>query len=131
MGEEGTLRQLKAHRKELIDPKITEHRGRIVKTTGDGIRCPSGHQLVHYTCQLLGVKRTCLFAPHMSGFDAKPTLESWFVGTTGRCVYCASFPRMTAPFSRGCEFVGWTSAMMTFAGMGSFALAGIIADLFR
>lgn len=35
--EEGTLRQLKAHRKDLIDPKITEHRGRIVKTTGDGI----------------------------------------------------------------------------------------------
>jgi adenylate cyclase len=25
--EEGTLRQLKEHRKELIDPKITEHRG--------------------------------------------------------------------------------------------------------
>src|SRR3954471_23722218 len=35
--EEGTLRQLKGHRKELIDPKITEHRGRIVKTTGDGM----------------------------------------------------------------------------------------------
>jgi TolB-like protein/class 3 adenylate cyclase len=35
--EEGTLRQLKAHRKELIDPKVTEHRGRIVKTTGDGV----------------------------------------------------------------------------------------------
>jgi adenylate cyclase len=35
--EEGTLRQLKAHRKELMDPKITEHRGRIVKTTGDGM----------------------------------------------------------------------------------------------
>jgi len=35
--EEGTLRQLKAHRKELVDPKITEHRGRIVKTTGDGM----------------------------------------------------------------------------------------------
>ncbi len=35
--EEGTLRQLKAHRKELIDLKITEHRGRIVKTTGDGM----------------------------------------------------------------------------------------------
>src|SRR6266849_5534827 len=35
--EEGTLRQLKAHRKELRDPKITEHRGRIVKTTGDGM----------------------------------------------------------------------------------------------
>src|ERR1700746_1339396 len=35
--EEGTLRQLKAHRKELVDPKIAEHRGRIVKTTGDGL----------------------------------------------------------------------------------------------
>jgi TolB-like protein/class 3 adenylate cyclase len=33
----GTLRQLKAHRKELVDPKIIEHRGRIVKTTGDGM----------------------------------------------------------------------------------------------
>ena len=31
------MRQLKAHRKELVDPKITEHRGRIVKTTGDGM----------------------------------------------------------------------------------------------
>jgi class 3 adenylate cyclase len=35
--EEGTLHNLKGHRKELVDPKITEHRGRIVKTTGDGI----------------------------------------------------------------------------------------------
>jgi TolB-like protein len=35
--EEGTLQQLKAHRRELVDPKITEHRGRIVKTTGDGM----------------------------------------------------------------------------------------------
>jgi adenylate cyclase len=35
--EEGTLARLKAHRRELIDPKIREHRGRIVKTTGDGV----------------------------------------------------------------------------------------------
>lgn len=35
--EEGTLRQLKSHRRELVDPKIKEHRGRIVKTTGDGM----------------------------------------------------------------------------------------------
>ena len=34
--EEGTLAALKAIRRELVDPKITEHRGRIVKTTGDG-----------------------------------------------------------------------------------------------
>jgi formylglycine-generating enzyme required for sulfatase activity/class 3 adenylate cyclase len=35
--EEGTLAALKAHRSELIDPKIAEHRGRIVKNTGDGV----------------------------------------------------------------------------------------------
>src|SRR5271169_1896098 len=35
--EEGTLRRLKAHRRRLIDPKIAEHHGRIVKTTGDGV----------------------------------------------------------------------------------------------
>jgi adenylate cyclase len=35
--EEGTLARLKAHRRELVDPKIAEHRGRIVKTTGDGL----------------------------------------------------------------------------------------------
>src|SRR5215212_5476531 len=34
--EEGTLAQLKAHRRALVDPKIKEHHGRIVKTTGDG-----------------------------------------------------------------------------------------------
>ena len=34
--EEGTLAALKAYRREIINPKIAEHRGRIVKTTGDG-----------------------------------------------------------------------------------------------
>ncbi len=60
--EEGTLRQLKAHRKELIDPKIIEHRGHIVKTTGggmlvefvsvvDAVRCAVGNR-VRITAQL-------------------------------------------------------------------------------
>ena len=35
--EEGTLVRLKALRRELVDPKIAEHHGRIVKTTGDGL----------------------------------------------------------------------------------------------
>ena len=35
--EEGTLERLKALRSEIIDPNITKHRGRIVKTTGDGL----------------------------------------------------------------------------------------------
>src|SRR5262250_1777357 len=35
--ESSTLAALKAHRRELIDPKIAEYGGRIVKTTGDGL----------------------------------------------------------------------------------------------
>jgi len=35
--EEGTHERLKALRRELADPKIAEHKGRIVKTTGDGL----------------------------------------------------------------------------------------------
>ncbi|MFQ5972290.1 MAG: adenylate/guanylate cyclase domain-containing protein [Alphaproteobacteria bacterium] len=35
--EAGTHAQLKTHRKELVDPHIAEHKGRIVKTTGDGL----------------------------------------------------------------------------------------------
>jgi class 3 adenylate cyclase len=35
--EEGTHERLKAHLRELVDPKIAEYRGRIVKNTGDGM----------------------------------------------------------------------------------------------
>jgi len=35
--EEGTHKRLRAYHRELIDPKIAEHHGRIVKTTGDGL----------------------------------------------------------------------------------------------
>src|SRR5215469_11363362 len=35
--EEGTLSRLRSIRTDVIDPKIGEHRGRIVKTTGDGL----------------------------------------------------------------------------------------------
>jgi adenylate cyclase len=35
--DEGTLAQLNAHHAELIEPKIKQHRGRIVRTTGDGL----------------------------------------------------------------------------------------------
>jgi adenylate cyclase len=46
--EGGTLRALRAHRKELIDPAIAARGGRIVKTTGDGVLAefPSAVQAV-------------------------------------------------------------------------------------
>ena len=36
LDEEGTLTALKACRRDVLDPKAAEHRGRVVKTTGDG-----------------------------------------------------------------------------------------------
>src|SRR5260221_1342790 len=35
--EEGTLARLSSHRRELIEPKIAEHQGRLVKIMGDGV----------------------------------------------------------------------------------------------
>lgn len=35
--ESGTLRRIKAIRRQIVDPNIAEYHGRVVKTTGDGI----------------------------------------------------------------------------------------------
>ena len=35
--EEGTLARIKSLRREVIDPKVNEHHGRVFKTTGDGL----------------------------------------------------------------------------------------------
>jgi TolB-like protein/Flp pilus assembly protein TadD len=40
--EEGTHERLKAHRRELVDPKVAKHHGRIVKSTGDGVLAEFG-----------------------------------------------------------------------------------------
>jgi adenylate cyclase len=50
--EEGTLAALKAYRRELIDPKIAEHRGRIVKTTGDGALVEFGSAVDAVRCAM-------------------------------------------------------------------------------
>lgn len=52
MGEDelGTLEALKAHRRETIDPAIAGHRGRIVKTTGDGVLVEFASAVDAVTC---------------------------------------------------------------------------------
>ena len=54
--EEGTLAALELHRRELIDPKIAEHRGRIANTAGDSIlmEFPSANEALHCA---IGVQR--------------------------------------------------------------------------
>jgi len=48
--EAGTLARLRAHRRELIDPEISVHRGRLVKTTGDGFLVEFGSVLEALRC---------------------------------------------------------------------------------
>jgi adenylate cyclase len=48
--EVGTLELLRAHRAQLFDPKIAEHRGRIVKTTGDGMLVEFGSVVDAVSC---------------------------------------------------------------------------------
>ena len=47
----GTLDALRAHREKLIEPKVAEHEGRIVKLMGDGLLAefPSAVEAVHFT----------------------------------------------------------------------------------
>ena len=40
--EEGTHERLRAHLRELVNPKVAEHRGRVVKNTGDGFLAEFG-----------------------------------------------------------------------------------------
>ena len=50
--EEGTLAALKALRREILDPIITDHRGRVVKTTGDGILVEFASAVDAVTCAM-------------------------------------------------------------------------------
>ena len=50
--ETGTLARLRALRRELIDPEIAEHKGRIVKTTGDGLLVEFPSVVEAVTCAL-------------------------------------------------------------------------------
>ena len=61
--EQGTLERLKALRRELLDPKIAEHRGRLVKTTGDGLLVEFGSVVDTLRCAVEAQR-------HMDGRNA-------------------------------------------------------------
>jgi class 3 adenylate cyclase len=50
--EVGTLEALKAHRREVVDPAIAERKGRIVKTTGDGMLVEFASAVDAVTCAI-------------------------------------------------------------------------------
>ena len=70
--ELGTLEALKAHRREVVDPAIAEHHGRIVKTTGDGILVEFASVVHAVTCAIAVQER---MAGRNSGCTPKITFR--------------------------------------------------------
>jgi class 3 adenylate cyclase len=67
--EGGTLERLKVLRRELLDPKIVEHRGRLVKTTGDGL-------LVEFGSVVDALRRALEVQREMVGRNASIPLDN-------------------------------------------------------
>ena len=65
-GRRGTHERLKAHLCELADPKIKEHRGRIVKNTGDGMLAEFARVIDALRCG--------------TELQADPDADSWVAG---------------------------------------------------
>jgi adenylate cyclase len=70
--EEGTHERFKAHLRELVDPKIREHHGRIVKTTGDGVLTEFASVVDAVRC---AVEVQCEMAARNAGVPAERRIE--------------------------------------------------------
>ena len=74
--EDGTLARLTAHRRELFDPTIAKHRGRIVKTTGDGLLAEFASVIDAVRCAAevqAGMAERNLGAPESRRHKRRPT----------------------------------------------------------
>ena len=70
--EEGTLATLTAHLNELIEPCIAEHRGRVVKTTGDGLLAEFASVVDAVRCAVAfqeGMADYSAYQPRLAYFD--------------------------------------------------------------
>ncbi len=63
--EAGTLEALRTHREELIEPKVAEHEGRIVKLMGDGLLAefPSAVEAVHCAIEIQHTMAASVYWP--------------------------------------------------------------------
>ena len=84
LDEEGTIARQKAHREEIIDPKISAHSGRIVKTTGDGV-------LVEFPSVVDAVKCAVEVQQAMAGNDAEFPISHVFRQITLRMTTWLNF----------------------------------------
>jgi hypothetical protein len=80
--EEGTLAALKGHRRVIVDPAIANHRGRIVKTTGDGMLVEFASAVDAVRCAV-DVQRDSAFRL-MPGRESAVTAQVVRAGSTGK-----------------------------------------------
>src|SRR5260370_31658959 len=66
--EVGTLAALKTRRREIVDPAISAHKGRIVKTTGDGLLVEFASAVDAVTCAVAGQEK-------MAARTAEPRIQ--------------------------------------------------------
>lgn len=70
MDEEGTIARLKRHRRELIEPTIAEHNGRLIKWMGDGF-------LAEFTSPVEAVRCAVVIQQSMAGRNAALSRPNW------------------------------------------------------
>jgi formylglycine-generating enzyme required for sulfatase activity/class 3 adenylate cyclase len=70
MDEEGTLARIKRYRREIIDPTIAEHHGRLIKTTGDGF-------LAVFDSPLEAVRCAIVIQQSLVGRNASLPKQAW------------------------------------------------------
>src|SRR6478752_1928075 len=76
MDEEGTHARVKRHRRELIDPTIIEHHGRLVKSTGDGF-------LAMFDSPVEAVRCAVVIQQSMVGRNASLPRDQWILYRIG------------------------------------------------
>ena len=83
LDEEGTLARLKELRRALIDPHISEHRGRIVKTMGDGLLVQFASAVDAMRCAVVMQSQ---LVKHNAGVGEDRRIEFRIGSTPGECL---------------------------------------------
>ena len=114
LDEEGTLARLKAMRRDLVDPTIAAHCGRIVKLMGDGALVEFGSAVDAVTCAI-EIQRQV--REHNAGGSEATRSSSGSASTSGTSSSKARISTATASISRGASKASPNLAAFPFPRM--------------
>ena len=112
MGEDeaGTLARLNAVRKELIEPLLAEHRGRVVKLMGDGLLCEFASVVDAVACAVAiqqGMVGRELEVPRPAVLGALPGSRTTRQASTGSAMFLTRFAPMGAKPAGSLPLTWW------------------------